>query len=602
MPRSHFSRVFLGSAVVALALPLAAQAQMGGFAVQLGMSRDFYELPRVSVSLFGTTSELASSYVRGCAGFVTSEAQGAAFEVTERLDQLAFTVEGDGVKAMVLGTPDGLFRCVLADERGYVADTLMNVAPGLYRVWAAASDGVPLRARVFAGPRPVSAVELFGLDLDSLGAPRQGRAVLSPPVDGGSQVLASGAPLVARDEMLPLSADYCAGYGGLDAPDMILDVEAVTGPFSIFATSRRDLTLAVATPSGEVLCNDDSYQLNPAITIENGASGAYAIFVGGFSPGDGDVYTLMASAGGPNFASASAPVNLDAEPRHGRVALDLDAALIGQVIGTNRVSAVDSFESLPTGGFCPGYGDFSAPDYMVSVNDADVMFSLYAHSTDDLVMAVRDPNGAWYCSDDSNGLNPAVVIGASDFGDYAVYVGTYSELGSGANYELLAALGQPNWAGITTAPQGAGGGGNAPAINGDAAPLLGSIGFDAATVLDPRVILDVRSSVTDAFALGGACAGFIDLSAPDIAITAGEGLTQMMIYMVSDADGTLAVVGPDGTLYCNDDFEALNPGIVIPSPQPGDYRVYAGTYGGDGGVATLGVTRSTPLWSMDSVQ
>lgn len=596
MPRLFDPRLVLGTALVALLAPVGAQAQQGGFAVQLAPSADYYELQRVGVTLFGTTREPASSYVRGCAGYVTGEDQGAVFDVMQPLDQLGLTVAGDGVKAMVLSTPDGLFRCVLADERGYAAETLNSVAEGRYRVWAAGPDGVALDAQVFAGPRTVSAVELFGLDLARLGAPRQGNAVFAPPAEGGNQLLVESAVLVATDELLPLSSDYCAGYGGLDAPDFVLNVADAPAQFSLFATSGRDLTMAVVTPSGRVYCNDDSFQLNPAITIENGDSGDYLVFVGGFSSGDGDYYTLMASAGLPGFADAT--VNLDAEPRHGRVFFDPDAALLGQLIGAQPVNAYDSFESLPTGGFCPGYGDLSAPDYVVEVVDANLMFSLYAQSSDDLVLAVRDPNGAWYCNDDASGLNPGVVIGDSVMGDYAVYVGAYSQLGIGAQYQLMAALGDPNWSGLGLSPRGE----DAPMIDPDTQPLLGALDFDLETVLDPRVILDVRSSVTDVVALGADCAGFVDLTAPDIVVNTGSALTQMMIYMASDVDGTLVVVGPDGTLFCNDDFEELNPGIVIQSPVPGAYRVYAGTYSGDGGVATLGVTRSSPLWSMDSVQ
>jgi hypothetical protein len=179
-----------------------------------------------------------------------------------------------------------------------------------------------------------------------------------------------------------------------------------------------------------------------------------------------------------------------------------------------------------------------------------------------------------------------------------VYVGAYSQLGIGAPYQLMAALGDPNWSGLGVSPRGE----DAPMIDPDTQPLLGALDFDLETVLDPRVILDVRSSVTDVVALGAGCAGFVDLTAPDIVVNIGSALAQMMIYMASDVDGTLVVVGPDGTLFCNDDFEELNPGIVIQSPVPGAYRVYAGTYSGDGGVATLGVTRTSPLWSMDSVQ
>jgi hypothetical protein len=39
--------------------------------------------------------------------------------------------------------------------------------------------------------------------------------------------------------------------------------------------------------------------------------------------------------------------------------------------------------------------------------------------------------------------------------------------------------------------------------------------------------------------------------------------------------------------------------VMIPNPQPGAWAVFAGTYGGTGGLATLGVTIANPLWVMD---
>jgi hypothetical protein len=54
--------------------------------------------------------------------------------------------------------------------------------------------------------------------------------------------------------------------------------------------AEADTTLAVRTPSGQTVCNDDSgdpaNSLNPALDIENAAPGTYQIFVGGYSSGD----------------------------------------------------------------------------------------------------------------------------------------------------------------------------------------------------------------------------------------------------------------------------------------------------------------------------
>jgi hypothetical protein len=54
-----------------------------------------------------------------------------------------------------------------------------------------------------------------------------------------------------------------------------------------------DTTLAVRTPSGQTLCNDDSGDpgnyLNPVVEIENPAPGLYQVFVGNYSNGESSV-------------------------------------------------------------------------------------------------------------------------------------------------------------------------------------------------------------------------------------------------------------------------------------------------------------------------
>ncbi len=98
------------------------------------------------------------------------------------------------------------------------------------------------------------------------------------------------------------------------------------------------------------------------------------------------------------------------------------------------------------------------------------------------------------------------------------------------------------------------------------------------------------------------CQGFIAAEAPDLVIDVGAGLPHVMFYMVADTDGVLVVRGPDGTIYCNDDFEGTHPGIVIRDPAPGPYAVFAGAFEENArSLATLGVTLTSPQWVMDRV-
>ncbi len=586
--------VLLSTVCTLLLGPIAAvpaTAQEAGFAVELSAPDRFAPL-RVNTRVFGPTAEPAGAYVRGCAGHVPAEEAAALFEVTERLQMLAFTAAGQGLAGMVLSTPDGLYRCALAEDGRLASAEIANAGPGRYRVWVAAeAEGAEIDAQLIAADRAIPALELFGLDLAAMGAPRVGQHVFTATADTGRQVLAANGTLHPNEPLRPLNPDYCPGFGQLDAPDAVLTLQAPEGEFSVFAMSPRDLTIAVVGPDGDVLCNDDTFGLHPAVTFRSAAPGDYAIFVGAFSQGGSAQYELFASQGGPAFVET--PIDTDAAPRVGFATLDTSLGGRAQLLATAQVVSRDPFAALPIGGHCPGFTGIDAPDMVLTVDQPQQQFSLMAMSETDLVMAARLPDGNWACNDDSFGLHPGLTFNDAPAGDYLIYVGTFGQ-GRSGEFNLFANLGPQNWQDAE-----AGGATADGRLNADAEPGVGSIRFGPQTASDPRVVFDVLRSTEAAFGMGPECAGYITMSRPDIVVTAEPGLPQMMIYMVSQADGTLVVVGPDGRLYCNDDFVGLHPGLVFEDPMPGDYAVFAGTYGGQGGVATLGVTVDNPEWTMD---
>jgi len=586
------------TALAALLLPgLAggALAQDAGFAIEIGPSSDGYTPVQVGARVYGPTAEPASAFVRGCAGSVLAEASGAQFEVTGTMPVLSFTGAGEGVRSLVLGTPDGLFRCALADDRGFVSTTLAEAATGRYRVWLGGDAGATLDARLIAADRTISSVEIFGLDLARLGEPRAGRHVYAATLDSGRQDLALGATLFAETEMRALSPENCWGFARLDAADAVLTLDQATDRFSIFATSDRDLVMAVIDPAGVVHCNDDSYQLNPAVTFDAAMAGDYQIFVGGYSQGGGSYFDLHASAGGPAFSAAA--IDPNTPPRNGYVLFDMNAAGQGQLLSSAGVSGYDPVEMLPTGFYCAGFTDISAPDLVMTLDATQPMISVYAMSESDLTLAILAPDGTWHCNDDASGLNPGISVTNAPVGDYRIWVGAFNP-GDTTGYNLYASMGSPNWTSATpgTAP---GGQTSAVTLNSGAEPAVARIGYGPASPVDPRIIMDIAASSTDAFGLGDGCAGFITPERPDVVLDVEAGLPQLMVYMVSEADGTLVIEGPDGTRHCNDDFEMLNPGVMIQNPMPGAYSIFAGSYAGTGGLATLGVTIAAPVWTMD---
>ncbi len=83
--------------------------------------------------------------------------------------------------------------------------------------------------------------------------------------------------------------DNCAGYFA-DAPDfrVFFDPQNTGYPLSFYVDSSADTVLLVNTPDGNWHCNDDSSNLNPALTFDTPLEGQYDIWVGTYSPTNGD--------------------------------------------------------------------------------------------------------------------------------------------------------------------------------------------------------------------------------------------------------------------------------------------------------------------------
>lgn len=585
---SALRRCLLSAAMIPIGV--GALAQESGFALEVSPPADTWLGLRVGVAVYGETVEPAAGYVRGCPGFVSEERAAVQIDVTEQMEVLTLTAADNALQGMVLGTPDGFYRCVTRSADGLVAARLDQATPGRYRVWLAGPEASAIAARLIVADRPVSRIELMGLEVDAMGPPRAGAHVFTGETP--RQTLALAATLFPESTMNPLDpANYCAGHSRFDAPDAVLTLDAAQRGLSIFARSERDLTIAVRAPDGTILCNDDSYGLDPSVTFDSAAAGDYLIFVGAYSQGGTGNYDLFANLGAPSWSGL--PFEVGGPPRAGSFTLDTASLSQSRILARVPVVSREPMSNLPITGYCPGFTGTDAPDAIITVTEGQPVLNIFAASSADLVLAVRDPAGNWLCNDDAYRLNPMISFADAMEGEYLAYVGTFGQ-GVTGTYALGATTGEPDWEGALA---GTGGSGGMP--NAAAAPLVGTLDFGPATRIDPRVIFDITPSTTDARGLGEGCVGFITPEAPDVVIRALPELPQLMVYAVSDADGVLVVVGPDGRIHCNDDFEGLNPGVMIPNPQAGDYAVFAGTYGGNGGMATLGVTIASPQWVVD---
>jgi hypothetical protein len=73
----------------------------------------------------------------------------------------------------------------------------------------------------------------------------------------------------------------------------------------------------------------------------------------------------------------------------------------------------------------------------------------------------------------------------------------------------------------------------------------------------------------------GPCVGFVD-EPPDHTIVLTSFFNYLSLIVESPQDTTIVINGPGGT-WCNDDFQAKNPGIAG-QWLPGTYRVWVGSY------------------------
>ena len=65
----------------------------------------------------------------------------------------------------------------------------------------------------------------------------------------------------------------------------------------------------------------------------------------------------------------------------------------------------------------------SAPNYAFTYTAGMPLLFMRVRSQGDTTLVVRNPNGAWGCSDDYNGLNPALRWDSPQSGTYHIWVG-----------------------------------------------------------------------------------------------------------------------------------------------------------------------------------
>ncbi|MCB9662191.1 MAG: hypothetical protein R3B40_31095 [Polyangiales bacterium] len=272
-------------------------------------------------------------------------------------------------------------------------------------------------------------------------------------------------------------------------PSHIINLRGNFRWMRIFVEAAGDTTIMIQTPQNTVICNDDTYGLNPAVEQAWGP-GMYRIWVGSYQQGTAVPYSLKlteipsvvpGSSGqqvgpqpmpiqpnpnpnpgptphpgpGPTPQPAGLTMTVDAMQGNGtpgwidaRLRPD-PAVLEGAAGGTIR--AQDAAEPS-----CRGYVQ-SIPDHILYVQGSARYLRLYVEAAEDTTMVIRTPDGRWLCDDDGGGnLQPMLQQDSWPPGQYLVWIGTYSARGTGTVPYRLMATRQPPAGAAPNPPPGRG--------------------------------------------------------------------------------------------------------------------------------------------------
>jgi heat shock protein HslJ len=234
-------------------------------------------------------------------------------------------------------------------------------------------------------------------------------------------------------------------------PDVVINWEAQEGveALKFFFLSLGDSSMAIVTPSGEVLCNDDlnPLVLDPFIEVKNPEAGRYLAFLGSFED----------AADYPGFLAVTTldfnPATMDltqlfprrVDPRGVPEILSLDVLNSDSVEAATPTGGKLSDSDLPfTQSFTAGgqigafnldqpnqacTGFISAiPTFRFDWNDDTAQLVMFFESNVDTTLVVRAPDGTFHCNDDFKGsqnINPLVALTPAE-GTYYIWVGSFA--------------------------------------------------------------------------------------------------------------------------------------------------------------------------------
>lgn len=258
-----------------------------------------------------------------------------------------------------------------------------------------------------------------------------------------------------------------AGCQGFIAqqPDHILNLTTPFRWLRVFAESSSDTTLVIQGPDGRIMCDDDTFDRNPAVQ-QAFAPGSYRVWVGSYRQGENSAYVLKvtelqnvvpgAGGGAAPVEGASTqvcgrtvrgnPMCIDANAarsnfgcRGGRVPCDVRTGFTPDPM-TFRLSAgggrdpIDvstlNLHDASDNSACGRSFVTARPDFRFTFAAGDrfplLRFYVLTRNGADATLLVNTPDAHWRCNDDSyGGRMPTIDFANPRPGRYDVWVGTY---------------------------------------------------------------------------------------------------------------------------------------------------------------------------------
>ena len=407
---------------VARAQPDPSRAALAG---TLTIPERFSGEPLAADFRVGSAHETGATDARGlkCPGFVDAAPAVSLTALSGQSFHLVVRSADDTV--LLVRTPSGAWLCNDDDDGLNAGLQVSNTESGRYTVWVGLVDKSTERIAATLYVLPPGGVSL---DADTL---PEVTVALTSSFEPDPLVLEvpAGGPFST-------GMDRCPGFVTQMATAAVeLSAEE---PLSLYVYARsrdeEDLTLAVRTPEGDVVCNDDADALDPGLLVEGASTGRYLVWVGSFSAHarteeQPRADLLFSEIEGPTASSSSgepAPeayeggedISLFAAAAHGTLALTpgFSAREVAVVAGGPDAMSV-------SGPDCAGTIDRDQPDVNVLFGEGGRRLSFAVESGDDTTLLINLPNGRWLCSDDEERQNPALSLEEPEEGLYNVWVG-----------------------------------------------------------------------------------------------------------------------------------------------------------------------------------